>query len=282
MPYQLIILTKDWFSSELHPGKFRVLLEIINKGYSKPMAEYGNIKSPRIKNHEKFLQSLQLELDPVSESPENQKKIAVLLLLGSESDFNLLQTKSGYARKFNPEIWPLSGSNDSDIPIQHSSVFGPLTRGNVEHLILSPSDQIDDDIADRVLATIGLKTYLDDGYLTSKDLLPETKHFEITAFTSFMRGMGKGIIEYIELVFFRHKGANLFKNTDTNKVVLHAVVIFEHELVPFYRNACEFVSSKHPDVLIKVAGSDSPLGDGIEAQTDFSISFLRKDIEVEN
>ncbi|OBA22439.1 hypothetical protein METBIDRAFT_11272 [Metschnikowia bicuspidata var. bicuspidata NRRL YB-4993] len=274
MPYQLLILRKDWFSADVTPDKFQVLLQILNKGYAKPMAQYGLIESLRIKYHQNFLKDLQL--DPASVANQD-KDFAIMILVGSKSDFKRLEAHAGYIRRFNPEIYPLSGLSDSDIPMELASEFGPLTAENVEHVTLAPSARIDVDVADRVLATVGLKTYQDDGYFSDSDFLADTKHYEITGLTSFMRGTGSGIINHVIRLFFFSKPSFL-KPEHVLKTVLHAIVIKEHELVPFYQKAFGFVPSTHPDILIKMAGSESPLEDGIKASRDFSITFMRKEI----
>ncbi|KAJ8140947.1 hypothetical protein OY671_005875 [Metschnikowia pulcherrima] len=280
MPYQLLILTKDWFLSDISPGKFRVLSGILNKGYSKPMARYGIIQSPRIKDHDQFLDSLQLDSGCVS--VDSDKDFAVFLLLGSKGDFKRLEAEFAYKRHFNSEIWPLTSANDSDIPIDLAREFGfgPLSRDTVEHVTLAPTDRLGPDIADRVLATIGVKTYTDDGHFRESDLSAGTKHYELTAFTSFMRGMGTELLGYVNSAFISTDKPTILRPAHVTRVVLHAVVIKEHDLVPYYSKVCGFVPSTHPDVVVSVSGTDSPLESGIEASQDFTISFLRRDLMV--
>ncbi|GEQ71450.1 hypothetical protein JCM33374_g5134 [Metschnikowia sp. JCM 33374] len=279
MPYQLLILPKSWFVSDVHPDKFRVLSHIVNKGYSKPMAQYGIITSPRIKDPAHFLESLSLGPE-TSEEGAKEKDYSIMLLLGSKADYNHLEATSGYRRIFNKEVWPLSGCRDSDIPSELSGEFGSLCEKTVEHVVLGPTDPVDSDIADRVLATIGFKSYGDDGTFQDKDVSPTTCHYEITAFTSFRRGIGTRLIEYCVDEFFRSPHATLLKPQHVETAVLHAIVITQHDLVPFYQNKCGFAPSTHPDVWINVRGTDSPLEDGITATRDFSVSFMRRDIYV--
>lgn len=271
MTYDLIILRKEWFfheSPEHHATRFQTLRAVINKAYSKMMNRYGLITTVRIKNPESLLDDLQF-------SPK--KEVSLAILLGSHETFADLESKHGYTRKFNQTIHPLTDAHNSDIPAQYASAFGPLTKENVRVIELAPDCALDSSILDRVVATVGYKTFSDE---YTPNAPPDVKQYELTAYTSYSRGAGPRLLEFMSKQYFVDQTIKAFDLGGITKVILHAVVIKEHDLVPYYIKTCDFVLSPQPEILVSASGQGDHIEFGVCATADFHLSFLYKELAI--
>lgn len=232
------------------------------------MAKYGIIKSTRIKDKHLFLRSLQI-------TPG--KEVTIMILLGSKDDFNALRAESAYYRKFNAEIWPLDNAFDLDVPPSMAAKFGPIDSNNIRVVEQPGNENLDPEILDRVVASVGLKPYVSDSQTPDS-----AKHYEVTAFTSFMPRAGALLLDYLVDHVLRERNIEGFDLQKCSKVVLHAVVIKDHDLVPYYTRVCHFVLSGQADLLIEASVKGSVLGGGIVAGSDFTLSFLHRDVALQD
>lgn len=269
MSYELLILPKSWIFAEGDPKKFDVLTKVINKGYSKPMHRYGIIQSPRIKNPDKFMDSLQIT---------EEKECFIAILLGTPSVFSKIESETGYKRNFHYDLYPLSTSINSDIPRDLKAYFGPLLPDlDVEIKVANAATIIDHDIADRIVAVCGFKTSMLDNKIVDGVAL---KAYELTSFVSFLSGSGPELLNYTLTNFLSDPNCQFVNLKDIERCVVLADVIREHDLVPYYIKKCEFDLEEKPDICIPQSGENSPLEDGIVSSQDFHISFLRREITI--
>ncbi|XBA47454.1 hypothetical protein SBP28_001925 [Candidozyma auris] len=156
-------------------------------------------------------------------------------------------------------------------------VFMTLLLGNpvAETVKVTQADAdfvIDKTIESRILATVGFKTY--DRPVKS----PSVVEYEMTAFTSFLRGIAPKLLDFVINMMFENPKTPLFDYTSVSTVQLHASVIRDHDLVPYYSKYCGFERHAIPDLLIETNASNSPLEEGIVATRDFYLAFLRRTI----
>lgn len=272
MTYELLVIPKEWLFTPF-PGQFDVLTDIINKLYSKAMAKYGIVQSTRIKHSGKFLSDFLL-------TPE--KDVFLLVLLGSHDAFRQLKEKEGYERNFVADVFPLSGAFDSDVPAQYMLYFGELSDERVKITTLTPGEALTEDAANRVLATAGFKTFheldpLADDLVAKSE--PTVKEYELTSYGSFGKRMGPRLLDYAIDKFVADPHCVYLNQKDITGCVLHAVVIREHDLVPYYTHACRFVPSGKADAVYS-SGKPWMLEDGVITTQDIHLAFLRRDIEV--
>lgn len=268
MSYELVVLSKEWLFTPI-PHQFDALVGIINKAYSKPMAKFGIIVSPRVKTPLLFLNDFLL-------SPS--KDIFVALLLGSQETFDNISADCGYKRKFNPQVRPLSNSMDSDIPAEYVSYFGEFSANTVKVSFPSPGTPLDENLADRILATVGFKSISNTDSPHAKN--SRSRDYELTAYTSFMKRMGPLLLEYCLSNFVCSPNCQFADHTHVDNCTIHAVVIKEHNLVPYYTAACKFEAYEKEDELVSASGESSNLEEGVTATRDFHLSFLRRHVGV--
>lgn len=274
MTYELLVLPKSWLFARGDPHKYDVLAKAINKAYSKPMGKYGIIQSNRIKDYSNFLDELQIT---------EGKECFISILLGSEQVFTRIKDETGFKRKFDYEIYPLSKSGSSDIPKEYRNYFEPLTlNSKVKVTIADLSTIIDDKIADRVLGLCGYKTFYESDMWVDDfaSKVSTTKDYELTSFASFMSGIGSQLLDYTLANFIANPESKLINQTNIKKCVVHAVVIKEHNLVPYYTKCCNFHLSEKPDCVVPDSGESSLLENGIKASRDFHLSFLRREVDI--
>lgn len=273
MSYELLVLPKKWLFASERPKKFDILAQVINKAYSKPMAKYGIIETTRIKNYDKILDELQIT--------EN-KECFITILLGSQSKFAQIESETGFKRVFDLEVFPLANSASSDIPRQYRHYFEPLTAtSDIKVTFADEKTVVDADLANRLLAVCGYKTFYEsdawaDDHVGGND--QNVREYELTSFASFLGGVGPQLLEYTIANYITNPNLQLTDQTNIDKCVIHAVVIKDHELVPYYTKYCQFHTSDKPDCLIPKGGEDSPLEDGIRATKDFHLAFLRREV----
>lgn len=289
MGYDLIILRSDWLFTDPDPVKYETLTYLINKAYSKPMAKYGIIRSNRIKSPKSFLQCLGL-------SPE--KEPVIVLLLGSSDGFEKLEREHGFDRKFKSDVWPLSQCNDSDLPPHLVDEFGPLVPEFVRVHNLEPHEALDSTIINRCLATLGFKRVhapeSPQNIVKSQERLrsfgeyderpklamKKNLELELTAYTSFMPRGGAILLEYIISEWLANGRNDWFTEHDVSSYTILASVIKEHDLVSYYTKKCGFVAHGQPDCVVKASNTDSPLEPGVIAASDFTVSFLKREVNV--
>lgn len=252
MGYDLVVLPKDWFFEDLHPGKFDFLTNIINTAYDKPKEKYGIIKTHRIKKAQNLPQELQYS---------KEKDVFLALLLGLKDGFSGFDT-------------PRDFSKTPFLSKDYTSHFGEISTDNVNVIHVDSTFPVTKDIEDRVLATVGFKTY------NGSSKTASTVEFEMTAFTSFLLGIAPKLLEFVIENTFKDPKTSLFDADEVSTVHLHAVVIRDHELVPYYAKYCGFHRFDQPDVVITSSSTDSPLEDGIQASRDFYLAFLRRTIQL--
>lgn len=250
MGYDLVVLPKNWFFEDVYPGKFDRLANIINTGYDRAKNKYRIIETSRIKKP----QDLPIDLQY---SPE--KDVFLTLLLGLTECFQSIEP-----REFSKVPFLL---------LQYGNHFGELTKDNVNIHLVDTKFVIDEDIQSRVLSTVGFKTH--NG---SKE--ESTVEYEITAFTSFVSGIGSKLLEFVIENTFKDPNTRYFDSSKVATVHLHAVVIRDHDLVPYYAKYCNFHRFGQPDLLIKANNENSPLEDGIVASRDFHLAFLRRTLQL--
>lgn len=264
--YELLVLPKEWLFSSDDPYKYDVLSAVINKAYSKPMAKYGIIQTTRVKDSAKFLEQLQL-------TPE--KECFIALLLASSDTFSKIEKETGFVRKFDLDVYPLKNCYSSDIPKEYKGYFEPLSTSNVKVTIADSTTKVDSSIADRFLALCGYKTF----YGPEKKE-QSVREYELTSFTSFLSGMALLLLDYTleHLLCNAEYGLMKVDGDRTESCIVHAVVIKEHDLVPYYTKCCRFDLWGHPDSLISASETNSQLEFGVLASRDFHLSFLRREV----
>lgn len=243
---ELLILPRSWILA--NHAHHKALALIINKLYSKPMHRFGIITSPRVKNEATFIDDFSFGL---------KKEATLYLLLGPDRAFQQMRD-DGITRDFDSGIDSLDQAFDCDIPEKYHPMF-PLTQITEVHC--ADDFELTPEVMNRVVGTAGYKS-LDDG------------RYELTAYTSFMRGLGPRLIDITAQHFLRSLNKPSF--------VVVAEVIVQHNLVKYYTDKCGFVKSSRPDVWVKTSSGgdviDSPLENGILATRDFSLASLERTI----
>lgn len=274
MSYELLILPKLWLFAG-GANKYDTLTGVVNKAYAKCRFRYNIIQSPRIKSPDMFLNDMLLN---------EEKDVVLMVLLGSKEKFDAIEKNHGYQRKFNSSLDPIDQVFDSDIPAEYASYFEQLTPDtDVKYIYAGPDYVVDQDVSSRVLATMGFKSYAEYGdYTENKVTLldPITKHYELTLFTSFMKGAASGLLEHVLTNFVQNSKSQVLDHSQTSRCIIHAIVIKDHQLVPYYEKYCGFKSYGRPDILVSKTGEGSPLEEGVTATSDFHIAFLRREVSV--
>lgn len=192
-----------------------------------------------------------------------------MLLLGSRELFAQIEQETGWKRVFDPLIWPLSGSQNSDIPTQYLPYFEELTPATeVKLTVPRCGEDLDDDILDRFLASTGYKLH---------GVRDSAKIYELTAVTSFLARMGGQLLQYAKDVYLSDSKCPYLALEGCKKLILRVVVIREHLLIPYYER-CGFRLTGEPDLLF--VPTDDPHLEKIEASRDFHWAFMEMEVEV--
>lgn len=262
---EVLVLPSQWLFS---PGQdFTILTSIINKGYSKVILNYDYIKNTRLSGPESFLEDFQMKPDMYA---------CFMLLLGLQNAFNALEKDHGYTRDFNCEVYPLSC--DSDIQAEYSPYFGLYK--DAELIIADADFVLTKDIANRVLASLAYKSF-HEGCIHADELVagddPGAVEYEITAFTSFLKGAAPQLLEYSIEKFVADRDTPHFDHAHKKRCILHAVVIREHNLVDYYKKHCDFHRGEKDDEVVLSAHATLSF---TAAAKDFHLAFLRREVLV--
>lgn len=262
MAYELVVLPREWvFGAH---GGFQSLAKIINKGYSKPIHKYNVILSPRIREPETFVADF---------TPKKYVSLHIVLLLGPETVFSQLEA-DGYVRDFDRPNDSLEAAFSCDIPEKYRGLFNLNENVPVKVTEASSDYVLTPDVLYRVLATAGVKAF-------AEDLgVPHVRPFELSTFTSYMRGSGPVVLELLIKHVFTNK--NIYDLLAAEKVVLYADVIKEHQLVEYYVSKCGFKMTEREDVkvLLNPEGGLKDSTSSFRATRDFHLALLAREIEV--
>lgn len=254
---ELIILPKCWFF-EGSPTKFAPLQKLINKSYDKPRYKYDIIKSSRIKTPTSLLSDLCVT---------NDDEISIFMLLGPEDKFE--KSSSSFVRDFAASL-NLQDSFNCDIPQHLLDDFDFDESSELTVSIAEPDFQLDNKVLARILGTIGIRSYH-----SKEKSEPTIKELELTAFTSFMRNLGPKLLDLVVNKYL------LDSYSQYDKILLHADVIREHNLVEYYSQKCGFKQEDRDDVLIETQDNFAGNGfleKGVVSSQDFHIAFICKEI----
>lgn len=260
------MLSSNWLAGP-YSSRFDNLKKVINKSYNKARFKYGIIKTPRINSKVSIYDNFRVQGD---------SEISILLLLGAEEQFKKFREEDNYFRAFEPSFsW--EEANDCNIPEKYLSqlVFNENTPVKLTYYDLN--EPFTAEQANRIIGSVGFKSY------KGAEADSSTRELEVTAFTSFMRRSAPTMLElaikhYLKLEGGPHKDLH----GEYEKVVLHAEVIKEHNLVQYYVNACSFEQADKPEVLIPIvsAANSGIFEDNLEAYQDFHICSLYRAIKV--
>lgn len=267
MSYEILILDEDWFYTEQGPDHFRVLTEIINKGFSKVRDRYKVVSSPRIHSHEYLLSELHLQ---------KNHNVTAAILLGTEEAWESVEHKTGFRRTFNSDISTDNGSYDSDVPPHILEEFGQLSMDNAKFTKFQKGQFLEDLVKNRVLGTAVIQS-LDEYKIAFSGEEQGVPQYELAGFTAFSRLLGAKFLDFaIELVLGDRSSPYVI--TREPKVFLCCTVIKEHNLVEYYTKKCQFEQSNRSDFLITLADSSTCLGDHIRLNKELHVSFLHRTI----
>lgn len=258
--YELVILTDKWLNAPGSPKKFDSLSHMLNKSYSKPMARFGIVQTKRVDDPARLRISLGLE----------KKEAFIILLLGSKELFARIEQETGWKREFDPNVWPLSRSQNSDIPSEYLSYFDELTpTTNVKITVPDVGADIEDDMLDRILASTGYKFH------SARD---PARVYELTAVTSFLSRMGSQLLKYANEVFLSDSHCPYLALESCPKVILRVVVIKEHLLVSYYER-CGFKLTGEADLLF--VPTDDPHSENLQVSRDIHWTFMEMEVDLD-
>ncbi|CAK7901277.1 sporulation protein Rmd6p [[Candida] anglica] len=267
MSYELIGLPRSWFLGA-SPQNLEALSRIINKSYDKCRLRFGVILTPRIKDSAKFLENFQID---------DKKSFVMFLFLGPQSVFEDINLK---LRDFSST--DINESFDMDIPKEFVEKF-QYSDKDISVRIVGDDFVIDEQVSNRVLATIGFKGYHSDGPVKES-----VREIELTSFTSFLRGTGPKLFNIVIDKIMKNKSTGVDEQLklDRNKhseICIHSTVIREHDLVSYYINKCGFHQGRD-DIEIEIDEEGLLKGEELEDDTrasqDFHIAFLYRTIEL--
>lgn len=257
MSYEVLVLRNEWLFSDRSTEKYQVLTDVINKAYNRPAEKYGIITTPRIKDADSFIDNLQLHDD---------QNNFIAILLGSENVFKRIESESGYRRDF---------TIDPFLPRELAAHFEKLdSHSNIEVTVAPADFEVGSSVANRVLATVGFK-----GIGKASKPIGELE-YEMTAFTSFLYKIAPQFMELVFRNFLKMLGFPIHFTPQPSGILVHAVVIRDHELVPYYTKFCGFSRSSRPDLLVSAADMDSPFDDDCMASRDFHLTFLYRKLRI--
>lgn len=267
MSFELIGIPVTWFKNG-NCENVAKLTKIINKSYDKVRFRYGRVGSQRISSHDTFLADLDIS---------TTKPFVIFLFLGPPDVFVEARSE-GFKRNFS-ESFSVDDAYDCDIVDPYATQLNDSER-NIDTKFVGDDFVITTDITNRILGTIGFKKY---------GVNSKSQDFELTTFTSFLRTSGPKLFHYVARNFFAEGHPKFdelleIRRSPRAEVRLHATIIKDHDLVPFYTNKCGFTPSSKPDVLIK-ADEDSSLEEieargGLLVAKAFRFAFLHKDVRM--
>lgn len=267
MSLEIVFLPQLWFRSR---KSFPNLSKLLNKGYDKPRLKYNIIQTPRIQSDDSLLENLAVKPDD---------EIGVFLLLGGEKEFELLKAQ-GVERSFDDDS--IESAFQCDIPAEFASYFDLDKLSEAPVTVADESYDLSDQVVNRVLASLGFRSYY-------KQSLATTKPFILTAYTSFIKNAASMFLEYVLNVLLQDpKYFNALSNTgDISKyerLSINADCIVEHGLVGYYTTKCRFEATGEK-VLVKVGapiGGDASSASykAIQATRDFHIAYIRREVEL--
>lgn len=274
MSFEILALPHSWIHKDSVSSRFENLKHLINASYNKPRYRFGIIQSPRIKNNNSVLSDLAIDAND---------EICIYLLLGKEEKFDDLFFNEGYKRDLTKVATTFSQVFANDIPERYYSIFNLEDIKTAKISFVDSDFEFTEEALNRCIASVGLRSF----HGTVK---PDTKEFELTAFTSFMRNTAPVFLDFIInqclLDSGRFEQISLQGTlNDFRTIIIHADVIKEHGLVEYYTKKCSFTKSCQEDVLIKIDNQqnveDGILEKGILASKDFHLSFLERVIHIE-
>ncbi|WPK25952.1 hypothetical protein PUMCH_003291 [Australozyma saopauloensis] len=268
MLYEIVFLSSEWFFCSQGPDHFKVLTEIINKGYSKARDRFDIVASPRIECPSELLNSFHVKEDG---------DFVYALLLGNKQIWSEIETQTGYRRRFNADISPKSHCEDSDVPPKILEYFGELEPQNVTYTFLKPNEHIDEEVQNRVFAVAGYQI-LEQHLVDQTIEIPGAKYYELTGFCAFGKRMGTKYLEYTIEQFFADRSSPIAIDKRAPQFFVCCVVIAEHDLVPYYTKVCKFTRSKKEDVLVTSAENLQVLESTLKFKKDFHVSFLYREV----
>jgi hypothetical protein len=267
MSFELIGIPVTWFKSDNRESVAK-LTRVINKSYDKVRFKYGRVGSQRIRSHVTFLADLGID---------STRPFVIFLFLGPADVFELARTE-GFKRDFS-ESFSVEDAFDCDVVDSYATQLNDR-ESTIDTKFVRDDFAITADITNRILGTIGFKKY---------GISSDSQDFELTTFTSFLRSSGPKIFHYIAGTFFAAGGNPKFDEllqihrSSRAEVRLHATIIKDHNLIPFYTNKCGFLPSSKPDVLIKADEDSSPdeikARGGLLVAKSFHFAFLYKDVQ---
>lgn len=274
MTFEVLVIPYSWIHSSRPNSKFIGLRQLINRSYDKPRYKFGIIQTPRIKTVDSLLNDLSIGIDD---------EICIYLLLGSQTIFDKLETYHGYIRDFSKEATNVEESFQCDIPADFYHFFN-LDRldSEVSVQVVDDDFELDHNVLRRVIASVGMRSFHGESD-------PKSKDFELTSFTSFMRNTAPRFLEYVineclldpERFGLLSRKGNLH---DFESITLHADVIEEHNLVPYYVQNCGFEKSNKQSIKLTIdenkRAASGVLEDGILASRDFHIGFIHRTINI--
>ncbi|CCH41289.1 Sporulation protein [Wickerhamomyces ciferrii] len=144
-----------------------------------------------------------------------------------------------------------------------TKILKDLSNGDINHVIADNTLSFNNIEESQILGTIAAKAkHLDTSF-----------GWEITGFTSFVKGVGKFLINQLEI--------KARQTTEPKVDSLFASVIVEHQLIPYYTQF-GFIEIGEK-VLLRIDENGKVKGealeDGIYATRDFHVGLLKKTIE---
>lgn len=242
MHYEVLVLRNDWVFATADPSKFKILTDLINKAYHRPLEKYGIMQTPRIKDPPSFISNLQFS---------SSKKNFMVLLLASELKYQTIIDENS---QLDPKTKRFL---NRDIAKTFDDL---LPSSDIKITIAEPDFHVDESIGNRILSTIAFKQI---------DLKKEGD-YEMTAFTSFLHGIAPNFLEFV---------LNHFKvilDVSWSPISILAIVIREHELVDYYTKYCGFEKSNKPDIFVSATEMDCPFDDDCRASKNFHLAFLHR------
>lgn len=271
MSYEVLLLTELWFFDSQEPHHFKILTEILNKGYAKARDRYQIVASPRINQPEDLVSDLHLI---------KGNNVFLAILLGSDEKWNEIETGTGFFRTFNPDISSNKCSFDSDVPSHILEMLGPLSLDPVRFVKFEARDSLNRSIQKRVLATCAFQS-LDGLQLSPWRRQDRTQCYELTGFTSFGRKMGTQFLQFCINQFFANPDSRVLPSTQIDRYFICCTVIAEHNLVSYYTQQCGFSKSDKEDIFFLHGENAVGLEVNMKFNKSFHIAFLHREVLVQ-
>lgn len=233
----------------------------INKSYAKTRYKFNIINSNRIKSPSSYLNDIQLD---------DYKDYVSLVLLGPKGVCAQLN------RRFDQEATNLEEAFNCDIPEDYLDELKFDKNAKVKITRVSNDYNLKTDLY-RVLGSCGLLL---------EDILTNSLKFELSLFTSFMRGLGSKLLDFVIDNYLKTLMITDFfhlemDNEKLTKITLDAVVIRDHNLVDYYVNKCGFKQSDRPDLTLNPSANDmGPFEMDLKSHKPFNVAFIYRDIPI--